>query len=70
MELVADVDPRVVAAVTRWSAEHGVSVGQTVETAVVEYMLDVDAGLLMPPQVRPTWEQRRVPRYMRGRDVA
>jgi hypothetical protein len=49
MELVADVSADVMLAVVTWAARHNTSVSLVVSHAVTEYMLDVDAGLLRPP---------------------
>ena len=49
MELVADVSADVLRAVVEWAARHNTSVSLVVQHAVVEYMLDVDSGLVRPP---------------------
>ena len=49
MRMDAEVPDGVMTAVTIWAAQHNASVGAVVAKALMEYLADVDAGLLSPP---------------------
>ena len=63
MRLDAEVPAVVATAVTVWAARHNASVGAVVARALVEYLADVDVGLLSPP----AREARTLARVGRGR---
>lgn len=64
MELTANVTSKLMAAVVGWAAEHNLSVDQVVTEAIVQYLMDVDAGLVLPPKP-PLRSALMVPRRMR-----
>jgi hypothetical protein len=69
--LTAEIDAETYHAVLLFAARHELAVADVVAAALVEFLLDVEAGLLAVPQRRPAWERRPTPAYMReGRRAA
>lgn len=65
MEISAHIAANLYVAVIEWAAQHGTSVENVLATALTEYMVDVDCGLLAPPQITSATEIRIMTR-LRG----
>ena len=50
MEMSANLNPALVIQVVQWAARHNTSVEAVIGQALTEYLLDVDAGLLVAPR--------------------
>ena len=58
MEISGYVSTKLHMAVVLWAAQHKTSVDAVVARALSEYILDVDSGLLSPPQAVSEMQSR------------